>query len=395
MFGIVTLAISVLSIAWPFCRTIQTLENIYTSQSTPMATLTDSITMPRKTTIQLQEIITYWMALSVWLYLLNVQPLASVVKYLPLSSFLVLYVQIWLGVPMVPAKDPTNGAVTKVTGASVIYHYFFDNNMANLSRTKGMLLHDVGMIGAAVCRSIKLVPSSAKVFAILGIDLESYLNMFNAMANYGTTSPATNSRLDGGAVSHTMNNVAQLWGLVYSTTHTATAATSREAWRPLPTAPPSYDDVNGIATLSLTDTIVQSLLAPLRYVLFDAVANSESSHDDSGVNLASSRNGNPNAYAGSSLQNTSTNPSPTRSFDGFDIVNKGDIPHNGGELNDKMQKRRSHQDMQSQGTPASDYDDSETTGLLKSVKRVASGASATASTAVNRRSSWFRSSSRG
>ena len=350
MFGIITSIASTVSLLWPFINTIKLLTNLKNLHDTPIASLTNTISINKSISMEIQELMSYWILLSIWFYIIQLPPISFLINILPFSSFLIIYIQFWLGVAIIPVKNKYNGIISKSTGASIIYHYYFDNNMEKLNNFKLKLLNDLGIMGLIICNLIDKIPVSNQILLSLGIDMKYYKKLFQGFVQ-------NNENDNNGGISHTMNNVSQLWGLVYSMKDVS--MNIRELPNP---------------TTTTNKSLISALFAPFGYTIFETEFE---------ILTHTNTNVNPNINTNT---NSTNNTSPTRSFDDFDIVSKGDLNDSNSDLNSKIKKTRS----ESNNSTLHEVDNS---GLLESVKRVASGASNTAQNVVNRKSSWFSRSS--
>lgn len=355
MFGLLTSLFSVASIAYPFYKTLNTmlfLESAYNANA--VSTITDTVILQHKDAINVQESITYWILLSFWFYFLNLSPVAFLAKILPLSSFAILYIQVWLGFPIVPVADK------KISGASMIYHYYFDNNMQNLLVLKNQYNSTVGNMGIKMCHFINTIPKGAPILAVLGTDL-------GFAEQYFTT------------LSQAKNNTEQDIGIVGMFTSIFV----------------NYDNANHD---TLFTVVLSSLVSPFGYAvneynavnkLINPTANPIPVPNSNQASTSTSKTTPPThpsslhpsqsnqSMGASCVAKDSATPSPARSFDDFAIVSENDLLVT-DDLNATMRKSKRGSVGESSGSH-NDESSNERTSLLGTVRNVSG----------TRHSSWF------
>lgn len=399
MLGLLQSLASMASIAYPLYRTITQLTALQLSRNKALTMLTDTIPVSRRDTELLQESMAYWVILAFWFYLIQIRPIAILLKILPLSSLATLYFQIWLGFPIIPL-----GNNVKVSGAFIIYHYYFDNSMRNLNVLKSKFTSIFGKVGVYICEIIQKFPSSRALFSVAGVDVNFYENYFIEMSRSADQTSAS-----GNMASAVFGNGETKVGSFsqYFTSFMTSAAypslspgTSRDVANG-----PSGNRIPQPAVkdhVKITDStfIFSSLFAPFGYKLeeTDVIKSASSS-----------------SFASTVSAKNSKTPSPTRSFDDFAIVSEKDLL-DGNDLNAQMNKskrsnkskepsvpranesylgsRTSSFEPRREASNASDINTvvNETSGLLASESLPAGKK---ASSRSGSRSSWFRTSSRG
>lgn len=405
MFGLLQSLASMASIAYPLYRTITQLTALQSSRNNALTALTDTIPLYRKDAELLQESLTYWIVLAFWFYFTQITPIAILLKILPLSSLAILYFQIWLGFPIIPLANNV-----KVSGAFVIYHYYYDNNMRNLTFVKSKFTSGLGILGVYICELVKRLPSSDVFFRIAGVNVDSYEKYFKEMSSPSDKRSAqeniASAVFGNGNAESKIGGISQyLTSFVTGSTYSSTVP---EPSRGLATAnaenKPPQQAANDYIRNTDTTFILSSLFAPFGYNLEGAqVAASASS----------------SSFASVVSQKDSKTPSPTRSFDDFAIVSEKDLLE-GSDLSGQMYKakraNKSKDRLSSKGND-SPYNSStssfepkrqtsnlsdvgtvidETSGLLApELSKQSSTVGKKATSRSGSRSSWFRTSSRG
>jgi hypothetical protein len=349
MFGLFTGFLSVLSLAYPFYNTLNLLTFLQSAyNNNAVATITDTMLLQRKDSIILQETLTYWILMALWFYLLQITPIAFIIKYLPLSSIAILYIQIWLGFPIIPITS-----TKKVSGAYIIYHYYFDNNMKHLKELQNQLTGILSSIGIGLANLIKAIPASNQVLTILGKDIQSMEQFFNQL----------NSKDKRNEVNLGLLNMMSSLFI-------------------------SAEENND----TLVTIIISSLVSPFGYTIYESDINSKFRDKSVTVDVpfrTCSSTGPPPALQQTGSIADSKTPSPTRSFDGFAIVSEKDLGSQ-EDLNYTMKNSKRGK----QGTPEENYSrnssqasnvvggdlSDEKTGLLDSSRRISG----------SRHSSWFK-----
>ena len=405
MFGLLQSLASMASIAYPLYRTITQLTALQSFRNNALAALTDTIPLYRKDAELLQESLTYWIVLAFWFYFTQITPIAILLKILPLSSLAVLYFQIWLGFPIIPLANKV-----KVSGAFVIYHYYYDDNMRNLMFVKSKFTSALGILGVYICELVKRLPSSDACLRVAGVNVNSYENYFREMSNPSDQKSAPeniasavfgdgNGESKIGGISQYLSSFVT--GSNYYTTvpETNRGVTATNAENNLP-----QQAANDYIRNTDSTFIFSSLLAPFGYNLEETqVAASASS----------------SSFASMVSHKDSKTPSPTRSFDDFAIVSERDLL-DGSDLNGQMYKSKranKSKDLLSNKGKDPHYNSStssfeprrqssnvsdvstvvdETSGLLApESSKQSSNVGKKASSRSGSRSSWFRTSSRG
>lgn len=357
MFGLVTSIFSIASIAYPFYKTLDTLLSLQSAYSAnAVSAITDTVILQRKESINIQETVTYWILLSFWFYFLNLSPISFLVRILPFSSLTILYIQIWLGFPIIPVGDK------KISGSSMIYHYYFDNNMKHLMGLKNQCSSIIGNFGIKICQFINTIPKAAPILTVLGINLELAEQYFTQ-------------------ISRTKNNSDQGIELVGMFSSIFVNCD---------------DDVNNDTLFTI---IISSLVSPFGYAIREYNSTDKGTYPTANANQVPILKGAPtttpnnillssqdslhpsktNQSIGNPLpSNDSTTPSPARSFDDFAIVSEKDLLVN-DDLNATMRRSKRGSPDNEPTNPAIDDGTSEKSSLLDSVRH-ASG---------SRHSSWF------
>lgn len=363
MFGMLYSTISGISLGYPFYRSIKLLETLFNaSNRNTVAALTDTVPLGHGDVVKIQETMSYWMVLALFSTLLQTTPVKILLKVLPFSSVLVLYVQVWLGFPI--ASLPHTPA--RVSGAHIIYHYYFDNNMRNLNKAKTRLFGHYGVLGRFFCRLLHQIPSIDRICWLAGIDLKALDEHFNSFC-----SP---NKLEGG-VAPSSGTVETLQNMFYAFTSTMYGETNGQA-----------DPTTG--EVGIAKTVFWSLCSPFGY-------SGNASLQTYATNPTMSRD------MDRPLHKT---PSPARSFDDFAIVSSTGFTEDDTNetvestssrtLNVSSQsqinvtKRNTKSETHSKITHPDDSD--ERTGLLGGIKRVGSN-TLSKSISGSRSSSWFKS----
>lgn len=342
MIGIITKLISIATIAYPLYTSLDILTSLQTSFTTnKIASLTETVPLVRQDATKIQEAMSYWILLSLWLYFTQCEPIHSLIKILPLVSLLVLYIQIWLGFPLVPHPQSNK----KVTGAFTIYHYYFDNDMKHMKELQSYYRSLFGMVGLCFCRGVSKFPALGQVLTIFNFDVKNYEAYFSLLA-YGNQSLAARAEF---SLHGTMNDWTKLWGII-------------PGWKP-----------EEVTNVGIFKVIVNALAAPFGYNLYSECPLSQ---------IVKSKT-----------------PSPAGSFDDFAFVNKRDLDDSANNISLSIPKRRIASDRFSSSsrkasateseaedaslTKDNDNDD-ERAGLLGPAKRVNSRS-------LSNSSGWFRS----
>lgn len=331
MFGIILRVASIATIAYPVYTTLDLLAAIQTSfTENKIALLTDTIPLPHQDAIKIQESISYWLILSLWLYILQLPLVSTALNILPLSSILVVYVQLWLGCPLV--KLPS--LPTKVSGAYIIHHYYYDNDMVRLRRIKKHYSALVGNIGVIACRRIASFPTIVQLLAVIGVNISTCEQYFTGIS---AKEPSHG----------TMNNWTQLWGITPNWKQSMVMANQPD--------------------IGILRTILNALLAPLGY-----------SHIKEPFPILTKE-----SVTKLATTTTKKTPSPASSFDDFAMVNEKELLDENSILLPKRRSKDSTYKKNNDDRYDVDNDDDEKSSLLGTMRRVSSRS-------FSGSSSWFK-----
>lgn len=315
MLGIYTL-VSIVSVFYPLLTSVSLLIDLHKCQLVPLAALTDTVPVSMKIINDIQIKLFYWILLSFWLMVIQLNPINFIIRIIPFSELLIIYVQIWLGFNIVPYADNSSAATTnnKVSGSFIIYHYYFDENMKNLQILKNLYMSVLINIINSIFNFLDNIPiinlSQYKVLII------KQLNSFN-----GSLNNAGDGSIGNGNSYYDLAN--GLYDFVYGFVK------------------PQNHSLNE----PISSVVISSLLSPFNITSpfsggdINKTFNSHNMSTFTATAVATAT-ATTATFTENGKEEQNSSQSPSRSFDDFDIVNKKDIEENyGGEL--KVKKRSS------------------------------------------------------
>lgn len=336
MYGFLCLTASILSIIYPLHKTTNQLVSLQIFHDNKISLLTDTIPLSVEKVEELQELITYWIVLSIWLFIKQLSIVSFIIKLIPFSSLLCLYIQIWLAFPIIPIQS----LQTKVSGSFLIYYYYFGNNMGNFNNLKIKLFSTVGYFGEYICQFINYIinkiPSLNILLKSFNIDFNFYEKYFNSMYNVSeqneinkNTSTFSSSGIANTIFGTNINNDKKIEGITEYISSWAFSGTTNNK-KPNLDNRQIIDNIDNIKTNSnSTYFLISSLFAPFGI----------KSNDSAVIETLTSTSISQSTLSKPPPKN-SKNSSPTRSFDDFAIVSEKDLLDSSSDLSAKMYKSK-------------------------------------------------------
>lgn len=160
--------LSLLTLVYPLYTTFVTLRSLHDAAGTNIASLTDTVPISTKLATKVAELMVFWILMTLWLSVLKMKVVSFIISIIPLSWIPILYIQLWLGHDIVP----TTTLNCYTSGSSIIYHYYFDNNMRCWNLLNKEVWRLLGIVGLKLISLVEYTP-----IALL-INLNDYRTMF-------------------------------------------------------------------------------------------------------------------------------------------------------------------------------------------------------------------------
>lgn len=332
MYGFLCLTVSILSIIYPLHRTTKQLVSLQISHDNKLSLLADTIPLSVENVEELQELITYWIVLSIWLFIKQLPIISFIIRLIPFSSLFCLYIQIWLAFPIIPIES----LQTKVSGSFLIYYYYFGNNMENFDKLKFQLYSTVGYFGGFICKFIgniiDKIPNLNILLKSFNIDIKIYQNYFNSMYNSSKQNETNvSSTFPTNGITNTIfgNNISNNKKVEGITEYISSWAFSSTSNNKKLTIDNKQNNIDNKTNSNSTYFLISSFFAPFGIKSNDSTVTETLSTTSISQSLLSKPS-----------SKTSKNSSPARSFDDFAIVSEKDLLDSNSDLNTQMYKSK-------------------------------------------------------